>query len=338
MIRFGALIVLDAKTQLPKRIKTSQSEEEFYDWEPFGDPDNKQFVPLRIFCKTESMMFDFRFKLHENEVWLFDRSVVPEGAGSEKIICRIDNVRINRVTFASEADESKVRDALRKYRDANEYWLKWYPKDLPKFGYTFLQKDRAPEVLTWEDIKSQENWYAEFYRKGISYIGISRLLVIDIDALRCTRVVEDAENGTLEFDFVLKHDWMNAVGNGISGTWLGWFNGTVGKGTAVLDTKTMTLREIKTANYDERYDDYVELLPGKFVPRRIVIDYHKGGKQDDDKMFFDFRFKVYEPCLWLFDRSVETDKDGNEKPRSPVWVENVIVEDQPAVEILRRRE
>ena len=328
----GAMIVLDAKTQLPKRIKTNHSEEEFFDWVPFGDPKEGQFVPLRIVCKTENMSFDFRFKAHENDVWLFDRSVAPEGSG-EKTICRIDNVRIKRKTYAAEADENKVREALRKYYDANEYWLNWYPKDLPKFGYTFYQKDREPEVLTWDDIKAKDNWYAEFYRKGISYIGASRLLVIDIDALRCTRIVDDVENGTLEFDFELKQDWMNAVGNGVSGTWLGWFNGGIGKGTAVLDTKTMTLREIQTSNYDERYSDYVELKPGKFAPQRIVIDYHEGRKDVESDMFFDFRFKVYEPCLWLFDRSIETDNNGKEQTTSPVWVGDVVVEGQKAVEI-----
>jgi hypothetical protein len=328
----GAMIILDAKTQLPKRIKSNQSEEEFFDWVSFGDPKDGRFVPLRIVCKTESMNFDFRFKVHENDVWLFDRSVVPEGSG-EKTVCRIDNVRIKRKAYALEADESKVREALRKYYTANEFWLNWYPEDLPKFGYTFYQKDREPEVLTWDDIKAKDNWYAEFYRKGISYIGVSRLLVADINSLRCTRIVDDVENGTLEFDFELKQDWMNAFGNGVSGTWLGWVNGTIGKGTAVLDTKTMTLREIRTSNYDERYSDYVELKPGKFVPRRIVIDYHKGRKGVESDMFFDFRFKVYEPCLWLFDRSVETDNNGNEQAESPVWVGDVIIEGQAAVEV-----
>ncbi|MDR1141478.1 MAG: hypothetical protein LBL62_07285, partial [Planctomycetaceae bacterium] len=176
--------------------------------------------------------------------------------------------------------------------------------------------------------KAATNWYAEFYRKGISYIGISRLLVIDIDALRCTRVAENIEAGTLEFDFVLKHEWMNAVGNGIANTWLGWFNGGVGRGTAIFDTKTNTVKEIRTENYDERFSDYYELKPNQFVPRRIVIDYHNGNKNESNKMFFDFRFKVYEPCLWLFDRSVKPDEKD-----FPVWIDEVLVEGKPGTEM-----
>jgi hypothetical protein len=45
-------------------------------------------------------------------------------------------------------------------------------------------------------------------------------------------------------------------------------------------------------------------------------------------MFFDFRFKVYEPCLWLFDRSVKPDEKD-----FPAWIDNVLVEGQPGVEM-----
>jgi hypothetical protein len=319
--------VLDAKTFLPKRTKTDKSETKYFDWTPFGNPDDKQFVPKRIVCKAGEMMFDFRFKIHEQDVWLFDRSVVPDGNG-EKTVCFIDNVQIKRVAWASEDDENRVREVLRKYKAANSYWLDWYPKDLPKFGYTFHRQGADPEVLTYKDIKAAGNWYAEFYRKGISYIGVSRLLVIDIDGLHCTRVAENIETETLEFDFVLKQERMNAFGNGISGSWLGWFNGVIDKGTAIFDTKTNTVKEIRTKNYDERFSDYIELKPNQFAPRRIVIDYHKGKKNDHSEMFFDFRFKVYEPCLWLFDRSVKPDEKD-----FPVWIDHVFVEDKPAAEM-----
>jgi hypothetical protein len=246
--------------------------------------------------------------------------------------CRIDQVNIKQIEWASKEDEERVRRLLRKYNDANQYWLKLYPKDLPKFGYTFHQQKMEDRILKYEDVKAADNWYAEFYRKGISYIGVSRLLAIDIDGLRCTRVAEHAADNTtpetLEFDFVLKQAWMNAVGNGIGNTWHGWFNGVVDKGTAIFNTKTNTLIGIRTKFYDERYSDYYELKSGCYVPRRIVIDYHQGKKDEADSMFFDFRFKVYEPCLWLFDRSVTRDEKD-----LPVWIDNVFIEDKPATEM-----
>ncbi|MDR1965025.1 MAG: carboxypeptidase-like regulatory domain-containing protein, partial [Planctomycetaceae bacterium] len=322
----GAEFILDTKTSLPKRIITSRSQTEYFDWTPFGNPQNGQFVPKRILCKTGGMTFDFRFKILDQTVWFFDRSVLSDENG-EKTICHIENIRINPIKWASEEDESRVRDVLRKYNDANRYWLTLYPKDLPKFGYTFHRRGADDEVLSYETIKAATNWYAEFYRKGISYIGVSRLLVIDIDALRCTRVVENTDAGTLEFDFVLKHAWMNAFGNGIANTWLGWSNSVINRGTAIFDTKTNTVKEIRTETYDERFFDYYELKPGQFVPRRIVIDFSKGKGSNADLMFYDFRFKIYEPCLWLFDRSVEPDKKD-----FPVWIDNVIVEGKPGTE------
>jgi 5-hydroxyisourate hydrolase-like protein (transthyretin family) len=295
-----AQVVLDAQTMLPKRITADGFEEEYHDFVPLGSG----FVPKQITSKAGSMAFDFRFKIHEPGIWLFNHAV-REGA----TVCRIDNVRVELARWASAEEENKVRDALRKMKDVGAYWLSWYPKDLPEFSYTFHQVGMEPRVLSHKDIKEADNWYAEFYRKGISYIGISRLLLIDIDGVRCTSVIEDTEKGLLTFEFELAQEWMNAVGNGISGPWSGWFNGGVGKGTATLDTKTWTLVEVKTKSYDERYSDYFEVKPDKFVPRRIVIDYHKGNREAESEMFFDFRFKVYEPCLWLCDQSVVEGND-----------------------------
>jgi 5-hydroxyisourate hydrolase-like protein (transthyretin family) len=244
---------------------------------------------------------------------------------SSQIVTKDPRAQSKKLNRAAPEQENRVREALRKMETAGEYWLKWYPKDLPEFSYTFHQKDAEPRLLTWKEIKEADNWYAEFYRKGISYIGVSRLLLIDIDGLRCGTVSEDVEKGLLTFEFQLSNEWMNAVGNGISDTWKGWFNGGIDMGTAIIDTKTSTLVEVKTENYDERYSDYFELKPGKFVPRRIVIDYHKGNREGEATMFFDFRFKIYKPCLWLFDHNVVEDKDPN------VRISDVLVDGKPAV-------
>lgn len=233
--------------------------------------------------------------------------------------------------WAPEEQQEKVREALRKYKDANSRWFYGVQDDdVQSLSYRFNMDGAKPEDVSWEDIKKASNWYYEFYRKGISYIGVSRLLVSDIDALRCTRVEEDAEKGTLTFDFVLKQPWMNAVGNGIAGSWKGWFNGVVGEGTAVLDTKTNTILEIRTENYDERFSDYVEIEKGKFVPGRIVVDYHKGKRGGESDMFFDFRFKVYEGGVWLFDRSLPQEIESKAKP--VVWIDEVKIDGKEAVE------
>jgi len=318
-----AQIVLDAKTFLPKRITADGFEEEYHDFVPLGNG----FVPLRITSKVGGMAFDFRFKIHEPGIWLFDYAVRDGAVYDDAIVCRIDNVQVELEKRAPPEQEENVREALRKMSTAGEYWFQWYPKDLPEFSYTFHQEGAEPRVLSWQEIKGADNWYAEFYRKGISYIGVSRLLLIDIDGLHCASVSEDTESGLLTFEFELSQEWMNAVGNGISGSWNGWFNGGIGKGTAVIDTKTATLVEVRTKTYDERYSDYFEVKPGKFVPRRIVIDCHEGNRDGELEMFFDFRFKVYEPCLWLFDRSIVEGKEPS------VWISDVLVDGKPGIEM-----
>jgi len=224
--------------------------------------------------------------------------------------------------WAAPEQEERVREVLRQLRETNTYWFSSaVRRQIESCTYTFHFADGEDTTeIDWNNHPG--SWYEEFYRKGISYIGISRLLVSDIDGLRCTFVEEDEDAGTITFDFVLRQAWQNAAGNGISGIWKGgWFNGGVGEGRAVIDTKTNTLIEISSTLNDEKYFDYVEIKPGKFVPLRIVIERHTG-------MYFDFRFKVYEPGVWLFDRSIP--RDGGEPI---VWLDNVQINGKPAIAV-----
>ena len=231
--------------------------------------------------------------------------------------------------WAAPEKEERVREVLRQLKDANTYWFtSAVQKKVETCKYTFHLSDDKEIMIDWYDSTNPGSWYTEFYRKGISYIGVSRLLIVDIDGLRCTSVEENTETGIITFDFVLAQEWRNAFGNGIAGRWSSWHDGGIGEGKAVIDTKTNTLIEIITQRYDEKFFDYVELEPGKFVPQRIVIDKHNGQRDEPEKgMYFDFRFKVYEPCVWLFDRSVP--RDGGDPI---VWVDNVQINDKPAVD------
>ena len=237
--------------------------------------------------------------------------------------------------WAAPEKEERVREVLRQLRNANAYWFSSAGRrGVESCTYTFhfaevreQYKEDKEKKIDWNDPDNPGSWYTEFYHKGISYIGVSRMLVSNIDGLRCTSVEEDTDAGTITFDFVLAQEWRNAFGNGISGFWQGWHDGGIGEGRAVINTKTNTLIEINTARYDEKFFDYVELEPGKYVPLRIVID-DQNTKQEESKkwMYFDFRFKVYEPGVWLFDRSLP--RDGGDPI---VWNDNIQINGKPAV-------
>jgi len=230
--------------------------------------------------------------------------------------------------WAAPEDQERVREVLRKMKEANTHWFSGAVRQkVESCTFTFHFADGTETNIDWNDSANPGSWYTEFYRKGISYIGVSRLLIIDIDGLRCTSVKENADEGTITFDFVLAQEWMNAVGNGISGSWRGWFNGGIGEGKAVICTKTNTPIEIITSRYDEKFFDYVEVESGKFVPKQIVIDYHRGERDAPSVMYFDFRFNLYEPGVWLFDRSIP--RDGGEPV---VWLADVQINGEPAVE------
>ncbi len=249
-----------------------------------------------------------------------------------KPLTQKEKEELERLILVSPELEKRGRDVLVKMKDANEYWFKWYPKDLPEFSYTFHHGEmfdikKRDKEFTWEIIKGGQSWYAEFYRKGISYIGVSRLLCIDPEKVRFTLVKEDKEKQTIQLDFILPDQgWMNAFGRGIEETWRGWINGGVKEGSAIIDLKTFTPVSIMVfdQNYMEHYSDYVEIKPEKRVPQRILIDVFS------EEVQVDFRFKVYKPCLWLFDQTWDEGKKC-------VWVDNVKIEGKPAEEFHKEK-
>jgi hypothetical protein len=109
------------------------------------------------------------------------------------------------------------------------------------------------------------------------------------------------------------------AGNGIQHSWRGYFsNGRMHHAELVLEAKTLRPISHETDDFLEKFDEYVDLRPGHPVPRHIAI-------QNGD-MHFDWRFKVYEPGLWLFDRSLYSYLSDSE----PVaHVDNVQVNGEP---------
>jgi hypothetical protein len=106
-----------------------------------------------------------------------------------------------------------------------------------------------------------------------------------------------------------------AIGNGIRGTWSGYFSMGVSEGTLVVDAKRLVPLEHRAERLHETYGQYVDLGQGRFAPLRVDID-HRGMK-------FAWTFRVYEPSLWLLASARYGTGHADGKPVA--WIEKVRV-------------
>jgi hypothetical protein len=127
-------------------------------------------------------------------------------------------------------------------------------------------------------------------RQGISYDSAIHHLIQSPDQIAFRHVQVSSEKITLSY--LLAEPVHVAVGNGISGTWSGYFSMGVREGTLVIDAKRLVPLEHSAEGLHETYARYVDLGHGSFAPLRIDID--------QSGMKFAWTFRVYEPGLWLF--------------------------------------
>jgi len=221
--------------------------------------------------------------------------------------------------FVDEELARQARKILSRAAEVNRYWFRALSDDVKSFSYTFHLADNEPRNITYKDYLEAKSWYREWYPKGISYTGGARVLV----SLRERAEFRQVELGDDEIAiyFVLQGSPSTvAAGNGIAGTWRGFFSQGMREGILKLDAKRLTPISIQYGDRRELYSDYVEVADGCYVPGRIQI------RANTD---FDFRFRVLKPSMWLLDRSLRRSIQGEEEPVA--WLTDVTINGEPAV-------
>lgn len=110
------------------------------------------------------------------------------------------------------------------------------------------------------------------------------------------RQIDRGENRTTLSYTLLEPNHLSA-GNGVLGSYHGFFSMTFRDGTLSFDPQTYQILECRTKDVVERFGDYFQLADGRHVPRSIEI--YAGGE-----LRHRWKFAVYEPGLWLFDESI----------------------------------
>lgn len=183
-------------------------------------------------------------------------------------------------------EQAKGREILRKLGELNSRWLEPGAPGVGSYCYSFRLGDREPQAV---EIQAGQRSSLTM-RQGVSYHSVVHWLAANPEKAVFRQLERDEKKITLTY--TLAEPVRVAAGNGIAGTWRGYFSRSVREGTLVVNAATFTPMEHTSGELREMYSQFVEIAPNRPVPLAITID--QGG------MHFDWRFRVYQPGLWLF--------------------------------------
>jgi hypothetical protein len=196
----------------------------------------------------------------------------------------------------------------------NRYWLGPPPEEVKNYSYDVKFADGKSEHYAVDDPREADRRV----RQGINFTSAALRLAQNIDKLTFQSVDIGPERIQLMFDLkAITHPrWQ--IREGVTGHHRGGGDGPVRDGVIVIDAARFVPLEVRFEppredRYREAFDDFVEVRPGHYVPRKVEID-GVGSHR--------WTFNVYEPGLWLFGSSRAV-RDPAALPM--VKIENVIV-------------
>ncbi|MCK4887859.1 MAG: M56 family metallopeptidase [Planctomycetes bacterium] len=216
-----------------------------------------------------------------------------------------DQTRVVAVEDSQTVVNAKGQDLLKKMAEVNRYWLIGPGSDIQQYSYDFnlyldVRRDESPKKYSY-DI-SNPSKASQTIKQGVYYYSALHKLAKEPEAACVTKI--EKHGSMLKIDYSFYEPIKCGVGNGISKIYLGSFTRRIKYGSLWIDSeKNIPIRikswdepDDKSANYcEESFSDYVSVGGSDYVPLKVEIN--------SGEMHFDFRFRVSEPGLWLFDRS-----------------------------------
>ncbi len=207
-------------------------------------------------------------------------------------------------------------EILHRVRAANRAW--WFerpPETVERIGYDFLLRGERQSFAYEKAKRPFDHWVAH----ALSYSPAAAMLCAAPQ--RATIRMLDAGPEEIRIAYTAKEHLGYSGGNGVGGTWFKFRSGQTREGILTLDAKRMTPLEHQfNGNARETFSDYMQLPDGTWAPRRVRVSY-------DGNPYFDWKFDVYEPGVWLFSKSLNVDEPEGEPIAT---VENVTINGQPA--------
>jgi len=214
------------------------------------------------------------------------------------------------ITGAAETNAPAL--IIRRFAEVNRYWLLSPPTAVRQFSYTLHRIGKDQEFAVPNPAKAPRA-----RRTGMTYSTMLHQLASKPNTAAVRSITE--EGGRIRLTLAFNPPVRGACGNGVENSWSGYFNLGGDAGYLVLDAKRLLPLEAGMGSFTERFAEFVEVDKGHFVPLAITIQ-----KED---MRFDWRFRLYEPGLWLFD-------DSRYGEQRVAWIDQVKVNEETPV--LRR--
>ena len=209
----------------------------------------------------------------------------------------------------SLTDQARGREIISRFVETNRYWLLGPPPEVRQFGYTLNRVGNTQQFAITEPAKSPRA-----RRQGVTYSTMLHQLATKPQSATVRSLTE--EDGKLRLTLSFDPPVRGACGNGVENSWNGYFNLGGDSGYLILDAARLLPHEAGMGQLTETFAEFVAVDAAHFVPLAITIQ-----KED---MRFDWRFRLYEPGLWLFD-------DGQYGGKRIAWVEQVKVNEETPV-------
>lgn len=193
-----------------------------------------------------------------------------------------------------DALQARGRQILRDVAARCQLWLSFNPQPVAEFSYAFHLGDKEPQNFRVEAGKPVPG----VVRHGISHASALNTLVHHPD-LATFRAV-DIGDEKITLCYVVSKRIPMSAGNGVQGTWRGFFSGGITEGTITIDAKRLVPLEHHGHGRDtvaEYFSQYHEVVPGQWAP--LAVEVYQGG------MSFQWTFQAFDQGLWLFANSYE---------------------------------
>jgi hypothetical protein len=201
-------------------------------------------------------------------------------------------------------DRARGQEILKQFREVNRYWLVGPPPAVQNFSYVLQRIGGAQEF----DVRNPQKT-PRARLQGITYAAMVHQLGRNPQSATVQGITE--EDGRVRLDLALDPPVRGACGNGVENSWHGYHSIGGNTGFLVLNSKLWVPLEAGIGRLRETFGEFVAVDEQHYVPLAIRV------KIGDDTEY-DWRFRVYEPGLWLFDES----RSGE---RRIAWVERVKV-------------
>ncbi len=322
----------DKKTCVaPVRLMSGKTYETLMNFKPFIGFASEAGVPSEGFFYTFSTR---KTQVSEESRKKYETNDLSKESDSPEIPTAAAAAKEAR---ASEADKSKLDPALQEKADQavldmckrGGLWIFSRGEKSKTFSYhvkissTDGKGEPREHDINFDRSKGMD-WEQA---RGTTYYGILQALasVAEEDITQIRWTAAEFGDSEINLSFTFKEPQAIECGNGMMGSWSGYFSSQVKEGKLTLDAKTLMPKLIFTPEgIGERFGGYVKLSENVYAPKRVQVK--------TSSMLFDMKFTVYEPDLWLLEKSTYTCEVGDEKFGSVLEISDVFVNGERALE------